>query len=475
MTDNPQFGQESEVEHSERSPAQAPRFQSRKGIASAVLAIVVVSAWGIDRYLGARELALQIARVRDRGEPLSSVELNDAYQPVPNRPNVTQELLVALAPCLQAQKNLADATLPVIGTGEDPPGPPQEWNQLEPSEDYLRPLAEPVNSLLALAGRDGTARFPVDFSLGAAAPIDDHLQLILAGTRVLRLQFLVHLHRRRIPEAQNCVVAMIALGRTLDVEPSLISQVLRISKINTVAMASVDDLLQHARLAEADIARLRDAIRKIEYLPGLKAALLGERTTAYMVAIAPQVFADLESLTPAAVREIDVHATPRHARGAAKILELSLRIDEALDESLGAALSASDQVEEETFDLLKGIYHRWTYHTLSLNTSFSQPIRAFRRSSTRRDCLDVALAVELFRQRKGTWPTGLEQLVPDYLSAVPIDPYDDKPLKFVSTDEIFKVYTVGEDRRDNGGQLSMGQERGTDMGFQLHMPDRETR
>jgi hypothetical protein len=45
----------------------------------------------------------------------------------------------------------------------------------------------------------------------------------------------------------------------------------------------------------------------------------------------------------------------------------------------------------------------------------------------------------------------LEELVPEYLEAVPIDPFDDKPIKYKRTEPGYVLWIVGEDGEDNGG------------------------
>ena len=53
-------------------------------------------------------------------------------------------------------------------------------------------------------------------------------------------------------------------------------------------------------------------------------------------------------------------------------------------------------------------------------------------------CAGVALAVERYRLAQGKLPEELEELVPDYLSTLPIDPFDGKLLKYERTPAIAK-------------------------------------
>ena len=59
------------------------------------------------------------------------------------------------------------------------------------------------------------------------------------------------------------------------------------------------------------------------------------------------------------------------------------------------------------------------------------------------------LAMKAYKLDKGRLPETLEQLVPDYLDAVPIDDFDGKPLRYNAAKKI--IYSVGKDLEDNGG------------------------
>ncbi len=74
------------------------------------------------------------------------------------------------------------------------------------------------------------------------------------------------------------------------------------------------------------------------------------------------------------------------------------------------------------------------------------------RNETQRRLTVTALALARFHLRAGTFPTELAALVPQFLSAVPLDPMSAKPLRYrLNGDGSFTLYSVGEDGRDDGG------------------------
>lgn len=65
-----------------------------------------------------------------------------------------------------------------------------------------------------------------------------------------------------------------------------------------------------------------------------------------------------------------------------------------------------------------------------------------------------ALALKRFLLRHGDVPKDLEELVPEFVSAVPMDAMDGEPLRYRRTGSAtFLLYSVGEDMADNNGDL----------------------
>ena len=75
------------------------------------------------------------------------------------------------------------------------------------------------------------------------------------------------------------------------------------------------------------------------------------------------------------------------------------------------------------------------------------------RALAMRQCVLTSLAVERYRLRHaGGLPERLEDLVPDYRTAVPEDPVDGRPLQYRRSGVDYVIYSVGEDGVDHGGE-----------------------
>ncbi len=89
-------------------------------------------------------------------------------------------------------------------------------------------------------------------------------------------------------------------------------------------------------------------------------------------------------------------------------------------------------------------------------------------------CAAAGLAVERYRQKHSRWPEKLADLVPEFLAAVPADPFDGAPLRLARREEGVAVYSIGRDKRDDGGRFDTlrNPKLSDDVGFRLWHPDR---
>jgi hypothetical protein len=63
----------------------------------------------------------------------------------------------------------------------------------------------------------------------------------------------------------------------------------------------------------------------------------------------------------------------------------------------------------------------------------------------------------------------LDDLVPDFLAARPVDPFDGQPLRLRPLADGLVIYSIGGNRQDDHGNLDRQHPRAsdTDVGFQL--------
>jgi hypothetical protein len=85
-------------------------------------------------------------------------------------------------------------------------------------------------------------------------------------------------------------------------------------------------------------------------------------------------------------------------------------------------------------------------------------------------CAQTAVAMTRFRLDHGTLPSNLKDLVPAYLDAVPIDPFNGQPIRLRIKPSQWIIYSVGPENIDHGGmEINQDWKKG-DIIFTLKQP-----
>ena len=89
-----------------------------------------------------------------------------------------------------------------------------------------------------------------------------------------------------------------------------------------------------------------------------------------------------------------------------------------------------------------------------LMPAFTRAITSARQGEADRNATLVAIALELFRREHGSYPNALAELSPRFLPRVPRDPFDGQPLRYELRDGVAYVWSIGADRKDDGGRVT---------------------
>ena len=68
-----------------------------------------------------------------------------------------------------------------------------------------------------------------------------------------------------------------------------------------------------------------------------------------------------------------------------------------------------------------------------------------------RQAAQLGLAAEQYRFRYDKLPAQLDDLAPEFIPAVPLDPFDGKPMRMKRTEHGLIIYSIGPDMVDDGG------------------------
>ena len=80
------------------------------------------------------------------------------------------------------------------------------------------------------------------------------------------------------------------------------------------------------------------------------------------------------------------------------------------------------------------------------------------------DAVIYRLALEIYRQSTGDYPTRFDDLVPELLPTLPIDPFDGQPLRYESAGPGYRFYSIGPDLIDSRGGKARDMRGGSGLG-----------
>jgi hypothetical protein len=115
------------------------------------------------------------------------------------------------------------------------------------------------------------------------------------------------------------------------------------------------------------------------------------------------------------------------------------------------------EVEELEAEADSGrLYNRLRYPLHNPVFTLSSSVKKAMQAETERAITLCAIALKRYFLRHGQYPETLAALVPEFLTAVPIDYMDGKPVKYrLNPDGSFTLYSVGEDGKDDGGNATL--------------------
>ncbi len=452
----------------ERSEAdvQAPR---RIGpgmlflIAVAVMVLLLAGALLIGSLLSARQVRLELARIRAAGEPATADDLEAFYAIAPDERDTTELWLSAWALTGGPDSELDSQNIPSVGNDESIPPPGEAWPERETAEAFLAKYKEPLEKMHQAAELGGAARYPIKFSDGVRLALP-HLQQLRRAVRLLKLESEVAAHRNDPRAAAESVCTIFAAARSLKQEPLLISQFVSIA-VNGVACSQLERLLPNLAFTEEELIRFDRELAANDYDQAFRRVLLGER------AIGFTAFSDPSAWGP------EAKATGWNPFRKADEAAYLLLMGKYVTASQSAQPSLRDAIAQAHADagaMLNTASARWRYPLTRLAMSSVSAVNdAIARAKALQESARTSIAIERYRRLHGETPESLGQLTPDFLDRAPIDPFDGAPLRYRREAEGYRVYSVGLDGLDQQGVQQDANGQLLDIVFEVKFPARD--
>ncbi len=421
-----------------------------------VLGIVLLLGGGYAAYrmsLGWR-ISKRLEAIRAQGHPTSIEELNTWYAAPPPGQNaaiifekafpkfVFDIELSRSVPCYDNVK------LPL-------PGESFSEEMKSAMRTFLEANAEALRLLREAAAMEH-CRFFLGFRGGTRVVIVDHLGGLRDGVRHLKVEAILRAAEGRSDEAADSISTSLDLARAVSKEPLPISRGVRIDCIR-ISTSGLEIVLNHTPVSDERLARLSEALKEAECPEGLTRALAGGRVLGI----------DAFSY-PNPTHAANDGAWPDAAVSALRVAGL-LRVElvrylDIMSEVLQATSRAEDEREDAIRELgLDRKMEQLPAHCVTARALIKRVCRHLEDDSR---CIAylrtarAAVAVERYRLDKARLPRTLDDLVPDYLDAVPLDPFDGKALRYKKVEKGYIIYSVGPDGKDDGAPPSAGGNEG---------------
>lgn len=342
----------------------------------------------------------------------------------------------------------------------------QTNNANDTVREWLKtPPAEPVADLLALlrlnqaeldelhaALQRPTARFDIRYEESIAMLLP-HLSVLRNFARAFALRAQLHLEAGDAAAALADVEDTLALARTLETEPILISALVRFATLESAIQPVWQGLARRQWQAD-QLAALQARFARLNLVADASRAMRGERAfslaaMAYLRDQPPGVaLGEGDAGTARALRWWLTGWVDQNRVAIARMFQDSLLPAYDVTNrvvSLAAARADWRRVEEElkTFSPYK-IFARLLLPALGKVTERTARVQAAV------DLVVVACALERFQQQHGAYPERLEQLTPEFLARLPLDPVSGELLRYRPDGEgRFVLWSVGANLKDD--------------------------
>ncbi len=398
--------------------------------------LLLVLAFAIFRTTAYLRVTSRINAIRDAGYPVTPKELNAWYMVAsgPNAADVYQKAFEA-----HLGDELFEKTLPLLGDRVNMPGPgePMPEDVADRIAHYVRQNTTAISLLEEAAAIEG-CRFPVDFESGLF-PLLPHLGPLRHSGRLMTFQIITDLEKQKYDSAVDHCLTTLSIAKSLDQEPVLISTLVGVS-LRAQAYKQIHRVLQSGGATSEQLQTLFDAVSQASCRNPMSRGMAGERCMGMSIFLDP-------------AETLDV----KQKKGARAVVGLwwfsgLMSLDRVY--FIDIMSHYSSQADIPVWPLPPDPNDPPRFYLIShlMLPALGKVNRATFRAEMQRVTMMTAITVERYRQAEGTWPASLQNLVPQYIDAVPIDIFADKPLGYSLKGDAAVIYSVGQDGTDQDGR-----------------------
>lgn len=336
--------------------------------------------------------------------------------------------------------------------------------------DLLAPELARIDSLLGYEG----GRFPLAVAPNPIQTLLPDLAHLRTSARLKASQCEYRAAHGDAAHLEDDLAVLFAHGRLLADEPTLISALVAVA-CDSLAVGTLQRVCALTPLTPRQLTGIQERLASMKRESRLEWGIRGERALFLGMAELTWGQGDLSPLSGNPGGSSPVPGWTGRVPGfrgllkrdsAAGLRFLNRMVSVAGDRRQALETARESAAEREKlpvyFLLTKLMSPSWE-RVIEIDCNLEARIRS----------AEAAMAAERFRIDRGRFPETLEALVPQYLTAVPLDPFDDEPLRIRHENGALKIYSKGLDGIDNGGAIEDWLLQGPypDCGFILLPPD----
>ena len=399
------------------------------------------------------KLKKQIENLRTKGYPVTLEELDRWYDIPDGVDNAADVYMDAFSNYVEWDSEARKA-LPIIGSAPLPARTqPLDDPNLQLVNKFLSDNKKTL-TLLHEAASIEHCQYPIEFSKESdPAP---WLKNLRNCTRLLYLNVLIQCENNNSEKALESIRTNLSLAKSSNV-PLLIHRLVQIA-VKATAYNSIERLVNRIQLTEEQLRRISEGIKTPSNDEGYKRALIGENCMGLFtfrghVREVSERFGSQGGLS--IIFLAFWRLTGLNDRDAMKYIDIMEELMDAMELPANERLLAFDSIQNDVFSRKRG-----GMLARMIMPAFGRIMQIESRHLADLCVTQTALAIERYRLAEGHLPVSLDNLVPAFLEAVPIDPFDGQNLKYRKLETGFVVYSVGEDLTDEGGAERDSKKRG---------------
>ncbi len=444
-------------------PPPSP-WRRRIARAFGALVLLLLIWFAVWRVLLHREVEQRLARIRAAGLPTSGAEINEWYPAVPAKENAALVLTQAFA----LWRTYPDGRSNEIARFKPPP----RGQLLSPEQRTLLGGYVQLNAQALARAREGSAlpkcRYPVDYSAGVDTRLP-HLAKLKALGLAARDEGLLAIESGRTPEVTRAISTMLDFARTVEQEPDVIAQLVRVALVR-MATSTLEHALTSSSLSDDKLSQLQS-----DFASGEKTGLMARALAADRGMFIPYFrlsWAELERFSqldesgntvtsgaPLPGRQPLLYRVTGFFERDLNFYLRAMETNIALA-SLPAprSLAATNSIESQSREARRRFCIMSSMFLPALGKVVSREAEGFAWLRI----AGAALAAKRFHLSQGRWPDNLGELVPQYLPELPVDPFDGLALRYWLLATGYVVFSVGSVVLDDGGREPPERKKSTD-------------